>query len=383
MKLPIGFRIAGVAAGVKRSGRDDLGLVVGDEPLAWAMVSTENLVKAPCVHRNRSRHASRESVRALVVNSGNANCANGDAGAWDNEDFAGVTATALHLPRVQDVLTASTGVIGKRMPMDVVRAGVPKVVAALQGEDPEPFARAILTTDLVTKMASVTLESGAEVLGIAKGSGMIHPNMATMFAFVLTDAAVPQGQLRSIWRGIADRTFNQVTVDGDTSTNDMAIVLTSGMAEAGEAEFARALEDVAQDLATQIARDGEGASSLVTVRVRGARSDDDARRAARAVASSNLVKAAVHGRDPNWGRILSAIGATGVIADFGAVEIRLQGHVVFEGESRAIDEAVVSRAMRSADVLIEVDLAAGDGVGHAWGCDLSAEYVRINSEYRT
>jgi glutamate N-acetyltransferase / amino-acid N-acetyltransferase len=383
MKLPDGFRLAGVAAGLKRSGRLDLGLVLGDEPLTWAMVSTENLVKAPCVHRNRSRLASGESVRALVVNSGNANCANGDGGTWDNEDFAGLTASALHLPRVQDVLTASTGVIGKRMPMDLVRAGVPKAVEALQGDDPAPFAQAILTTDLVTKMASTTLTSGASILGIAKGSGMIHPNMATMFTFVLTDAAVSRDALRALWRPIGDRTFNQVTVDGDTSTNDMAIVLSSGTRRVDEAEFALALEEVAADLAQQIARDGEGATTLITVRVTGARSAADARRAARAVAGSSLVKSAVHGRDPNWGRILSAVGSTGVIADFGAVAIRLQGHVVFEGESRAFDERSVSQAMRSKDVVIEVDLAAGEGSAHAWGCDLSAEYVRINAEYRT
>jgi glutamate N-acetyltransferase / amino-acid N-acetyltransferase len=382
MKLPTGFRVAGIVAGLKQSGRPDLGLVVGDEPLGWAMVSTENLVKAPCVQRNRSRLASRESVRALVVNSGNANCANGDGGVWDNEDFAGIAATALHLPRVQDVLTGSTGVIGKRLPMDLLRSGVPRLVEAL-GRDAGPFAEAILTTDLVTKTSSRTLSTGASILGIAKGSGMIHPNMATLFAFVLTDATVQQATLRTLWRGIVERTLNQVTVDGDTSTNDMAIVLASNARPADEVELTHTLESVAEELAQRVARDGEGATTLITVRIRGARSDEDARLAARAVAGSNLVKAAVHGRDPNWGRILSAVGATGVIADYGAVEITLQDHVVFKGESRPFDEAAVSKAMDAADVLIEVDLAAGEGRGHAWGCDLSAEYVRINADYRT
>ncbi|CAN5806977.1 bifunctional glutamate N-acetyltransferase/amino-acid acetyltransferase ArgJ [soil metagenome] len=382
VKLPLGFRVGGVTAGLKRSGRLDLGLVVGDEPLAWAMVSTENQVKAPCVHRNRSRLASRESVRALVVNSGNANCANGDAGAWDNEDFAGAAAAALHLPRVQDVLTASTGVIGKRLAMDRVRAGIPKLVAAL-GDDVEPFAQAILTTDLVTKVASASLPGGAEMIGVAKGSGMIHPRMATMFTFVLTDAAMPQERLRSAWRRVADRTFNQVTVDGDTSTNDMAIVLASGVRAVDEEAFEEALHTVASQLAQAIARDGEGATTLVSVRVTQARSDDDARRAARAVVGSSLVKSAVHGRDPNWGRILCAVGSTGVIADFGSLTITLQGHVVFQGESRPFDEAVVSQAMHADEVVIEVALGAGDGSGEAWGCDLSAEYVRINADYRT
>jgi glutamate N-acetyltransferase / amino-acid N-acetyltransferase len=317
------------------------------------------------------------------VNAGNANCANGDSGTWDNEDFAGLTAAALALPRAQEVLTASTGVIGKRMPMDTVRAGVPRVVEALQRDDFEPFAQAILTTDLATKTVAVELDGGARLLGIAKGSGMIHPNMATMFAFVLTDATVDQARLRALWPGIADRTLNQVTVDGDTSTNDMAIVLASGRREADPDAFAAALERVAQELARRIARDGEGATTLITTVVRGARDDREARVAARAVTSSNLVKAAIHGRDPNWGRIVSAIGQSGVVADLGAISVTLQGHRVFQGESREFDESAVSDAMRADEVVIEIDLAAGDGVGTAWGCDLSADYVRINALYRT
>lgn len=383
MSIPLGFRLAGIRAGLKRSGKHDLGLVLAEEPLAWAMVSTENEVRAPCVVRNRARHASQQPVRALVVNSGNANCANGDGGTWDNEDFAAIAAGALHLTRVQDVLTASTGVIGKRLPMDTLRAGVPKLSESLSTDDATDFAAAIMTTDLVPKTSARTLSSGARILGIAKGSGMIHPRMATMFAFVLTDAMVEQSRLRRLWSGIADRTFNQVTVDGDTSTNDMAIVLASGLRRADDDELDAALEDVAADLARAIARDGEGATTLVTVRVTGGRSDEEARRAARAVAQSSLVKSAVHGRDPNWGRILSSVGASGVVADYGSVLVRLQGFEVFRGESRPFDEAAVSKAMHADEVTVEVDLAAGEGTGVAWGCDLTAEYVRINAEYRT
>ena len=383
MKLPRGFRSAGIAAGIKESGKPDLGLIVSDEPLAWAMTSTENLVKAPCVTRNRARHAADHPVRALVVNAGNANCANGETGLWDNEDFAGMAAVALSLPKVQEVLTASTGVIGKPLPMDVLRAGVPKAAAALQSEDADDFAGAILTTDLVTKQVSATLPNGARVLGIAKGSGMIHPNMATMFAFVLTDATVEQRQLRRLWREVVNRTLNQVTVDGDTSTNDMAFVFASQRVPVALDAFAAGLEEVAEGLARTIAADGEGATTLLTVAISSARTPEEARRAAKSVAGSSLVKAAVHGRDPNWGRILSAIGMSGVVADLDNVSVRLQGFDVFRGTSRPFDEPAVAAAMHAGEVLIEVDLAAGDAAAKAWGCDLTADYVRINAEYRT
>ena len=383
MKLPLGFRTAGIAAGIKQSGKPDLGMIVSDEPLAWAMTSTENLVKAPCVTRNRARHAADHPVRALVVNAGNANCANGETGMWDNEDFAGMAAGALSLPKVQEVLTASTGVIGKLLPMKVLRAGVPKAAAALQSEDAGDFAGAILTTDLVTKQVAVTLSGGARVLGIAKGSGMIHPNMATMFAFVLTDATVEQRQLRRLWREVVTRTLNQVTVDGDTSTNDMAFVFASQRVPVAFDELATGLETVAEGLARKVAADGEGATTLLTVAISGARTPEEARRAAKSVAGSSLVKAAVHGRDPNWGRILSAIGMSGVVADLDNVSVRLQGFDVFRGTSRPFDEPAVAAAMHADEVLIEADLAAGEAEASAWGCDLTADYVRINAEYRT
>jgi glutamate N-acetyltransferase / amino-acid N-acetyltransferase len=383
MKLPLGFRSAGVAAGIKASGKPDLGLIVGDEPLTWAMTSTENLLKAPCVTRNRARHAADHPVRALAVNAGNANCANGDRGMWDNEDFAGLAASALGLPRVQEVLTASTGVIGKPLPMELLRAGVPKAVAALQAEHADEFAGAILTTDLVTKQVAAELSGGARVIGIAKGSGMIHPNMATMFAFVLTDATVEQRSLRRLWREVVAGTLNQVTVDGDTSPNDMAFVFASQRQRADEGDLRHALDEVAGGLARAVAADGEGATTLLTVSVSGARNPDEARRAARSVVGSSLVKAAVHGRDPNWGRILSAVGTSGAVADLGNVTVRLQGFEVYRGGSRAFDEPAVAAAMHAQEVLIEVDLAAGEAEASAWGCDLTADYVRINAEYRT
>ena len=207
--------------------------------------------------------------------------------------------------------------------------------------------------------------------------------MATMFAFVLTDAIVEQPWLRATWARIVRRTFNQLTVDGDTSTNDMAIVLASNRLRAEADDVAEALEAVAADLARAIARDGEGATSLLTVKVRGGRSEADAMAAAKGVASSSLVKAAVHGRDPNWGRVLSAVGQSGAVADLGAVSVAVQGTEVYRGQPVEFDATALSQAMRSPDVLVEVDLAAGAATGEAWGCDLSADYVKINALYTT
>jgi len=378
----MGFEIAAVTAGLKASGRPDLALVYSPYPLAWALMSTDNIVKAPCVSRNRSRFTSGAAVRGIVVNSGNANCATGERGIWDNEDMAGAVASALALARVQDMLTASTGVIGQTLPVDRIRAAVPALTAAL-GQDSGPFAEAILTTDTAAKQANATLRGGSRIVGIAKGSGMIHPNMATLLAFVLTDADVGQDELRAVWPGIVERSFNQVTVDGDTSTNDMALVLSSRQIGADRQEFAEALEEVATKLASKVARDGEGATKLLTVHVSGARSGAEARAAARTVAGSNLVKAAAHGADPNWGRILAAVGRSGAVSDLANLRIGLQGETVYQGAALPFDAAGLSERLRTEEVIIEIDLAAGEAHGEAWGCDLSAEYVHINADYTT
>lgn len=382
VRLPYGFQAASGTAGIKPSGKPDLALVYAEAPLVWALTTTENQVKAPCVSRNRARYASQQPVRALIVNSGNANCAMGDAGVWDNEDMAGLAAASLALPRVQDALTASTGVIGRRLPVDKIRTALPGMVQRL-GDDGGGFAQAILTTDHRTKQAEAKVRGGARVVGIAKGSGMIHPNMATMLAFVFTDASILQSRLREAWPEIVDRTFNQITVDGDTSTNDMAIALCSGRIGADEADLLAALEEVCRSLGQQIARDGEGATKLITVEVTGARSDVEAQAAARTVAGSALVKSAMHGNDPNWGRILAAVGRSGAISDLARLEIRLQDLLVYRGEATPFDAAAVSEALDARDVLVSIALGAGDGSGTAWGCDLSEEYVRINADYTT
>jgi len=364
VKVPLGFEVAGVVAGVKRSGRHDLGLLYSSAPLAWAYAATTNKVAAPCVVRDRALAATGAPVRALVVTSGNANCANGARGEQDDLRLAGAAAAALGLAGPDEVLSASTGVIGQPMPIDKLVAGLPQAAAA-RGDDTEAFSKAILTTDLVTKVAEAEVAGGARVVGVAKGSGMIHPNMATMFAFVMTDAAIDQAD------------------DGDTSTNDMAVVLSSGRLAADQTELEAALEAVTASLAKKIARDGEGATKLITVRVTGARDDVEARRAARTVAGSSLVKTAVHGSDPNWGRILAALGRADVELDEAKVRIAAQGFELYRGEPQPFDAKEVSAALRSQDVLLEADLGVGAARGEAWGCDLSEGYVRINADYTT
>lgn len=382
MKLPEGFLAAGMAAGLKRSGRRDLGVVLAEEPSSWAFSGTTNVVRAACVDRNRAQAHSDRPIRAIVVNSGNANCATGEQGVWDNEDFAGLSAAALGLAHPHDVLTASTGVVGQPLPLGRIRQELPRLGQELSGDSGE-FAESILTTDTVTKEVAADLPGGGRILGVAKGSGMIHPNMATMLAFVLTDVALDQDELRRLWKPVVTRSFNQVTVDGDTSPNDMAIVVSSGRQQADLAVFRATLSAVCRRLAQKIARDGEGASKLLTVEVSGGRNGEEARAAARAVAGSALVKAAVHGNDPNWGRILVALGRSGATFDAASAAIELQGTAVYRGAPVTFDARSVSGSLAQPEVRISVDLAAGNGHGEAWGCDLSAEYVRINADYTT
>ncbi len=381
MRLPQGFRTAGMAAGLKRSGKRDLGMVWSDEPLSWALVSTTNLVHAACVGRNRQLLADGGPVRALVVNSGNANCATGRQGEEDNVRMAAAAAEAAGVDLSQ-VLTASTGVVGVRMPIDAISGAIPTLWTQLD-DDSAGFAASIMTTDLVMKQVEKELPGGARVVGVAKGSGMIHPNMATMLAFVMTDARIPQDELREIWRDVTVRTFNQVTVDGDTSPNDMAMVFSSNRIPVDRDALRHALLEVAGTLARKVARDGEGATKLITVEVSGARTDEDARLAARTVAGSPLTKSAVHGHDPNWGRILVALGRSGAVFDPAACHIAMQGVTVYDGRPVAFDAAGTSDLLKDENVRISVSLGDGPGSGSAWGCDLTAEYVRINADYTT
>jgi glutamate N-acetyltransferase / amino-acid N-acetyltransferase len=382
MKLPIGFRAAGVRANIKPSGNPDLALIVSGSPCAWAFAGTQNVAAAASVHRARRVYGEGSSLQALVINAGNANCVTGEQGVQVDARMAEIAAQELQLEPNQ-VLTASTGVIGVQLPIEKLEAGIPAARAALQLEV-EPAATAIMTTDLVMKTSEAILSNGARVIGMCKGSGMIHPNMATMLAFIVTDAKLEQADLRKAFPAIVARTFNAVTVDGDTSTNDMAVVLANGAAgETNLEEALTAIEAAMRDLARAIARDGEGATKLLTVTVNGAPSESEALQAAKTVAGSSLFKAAVYGNDPNWGRILAALGRSGISFDPTKASVSVQGIPVFAGKPLEFDRKVASIAMRAEEVIITCDLGAGSGSGTAWGCDLTEGYVKINAEYTT
>jgi glutamate N-acetyltransferase/amino-acid N-acetyltransferase len=410
-----GFLTAGVYSGVKRK-RNDLALIVSDRPAAYAGVFTQNVVKAPCVTANQE-HLRSGQAQAVIVNSGNANACNGEAGVGDNERMAMLAADALEMDR-SSVLTASTGVIGVALPMEKIETSIPRLVSSLHGKHSNDTAEAILTTDTFSKQFAVELDlSGgvtARVGAIAKGSGMIAPNMATMLGFITTDVAIDQTLLQTMLTRCVWYTFNSITVDGDTSTNDMVLVLANGAAEnrlidgpesTDAAIFETALYNVCLHLAKEIARDGEGATKLVEVVVKNIAPPKNlldayaasgleltreqraafARSVAKTVANSSLVKTALFGNDPNWGRILAAAGRSGVTFDPALVEISLAGHKVYaEGKPTDFNGYVVSEALKKKEVGLMLDFHQERGEdATVWTCDLSYDYVKINAEYHT
>ena len=373
--------------------RDDLAVLASDRLCDAGGVFTTNRVKAAPVVIDQL-HLRNNRTQALVVCSGNANACTGAQGFRDALQMAKLTADRLDLEPSQ-VLVGSTGVIGRFLPMDAVKRGIADACASLTGDGGDAAARAIMTTDTVPKTHAIEFELdgvAVRVGGMCKGSGMIHPNLATMLSYVTTDAAVAPGWVAAAVRRIADRSFNQVTVDGDSSTNDTFLVLANGAAgnppvEAGSAASDRleaAILDVARELARRIARDGEGATKLMTVRVSGAPDAEQARLAARAVASSSLVKTAVHGADPNWGRIVCALGYSGSDVAIDRLTVSIAGLTVFAaGAGLEVDLDAVRHAFQQPEIEIVASLGLGDGEAEAWGCDLSAEYVRINADYTT
>ena len=381
------------AGAIPTGQRDDLCVIHSAHACDTGGVFTTNKIKSASVVIDQL-HLQHNRVQALVVNSGNANACTGAQGFKDALQMAKLTADRLDLDPDQ-VLVSSTGVIGRYLPMDAVKAGIAQACAAMSVDHGDDAARAIMTTDKVPKTAQVEIELGGvtvRVGGMCKGSGMIHPNMATMLAYITTDAAVEPGLMAKLAKPIADRSFNQVTVDGDSSTNDTFLLLANGAAgnapvRAGTAEAEHlelAMLEVARALARAIARDGEGATKLIGVRVQGAESDDEARKAARAVASSSLVKTAVHGGDPNWGRIVCALGYSGAELALDKLHLSIGGLVVFErGAGVNVDLSAVRRAFEQPEIEIVATLGLAGGHAEAWGCDLSEEYVRINAEYTT
>jgi len=390
---PAGFRAAGVACGIKKTGALDLALVVADAPAAAAGVFTTNRALAAPVLVSRE-HLVRSGglARAVVVNSGCANACTGPEGLAVARRSADFVASIVECAPEQ-VLVASTGVIGVQLDLDRLRRGAGEAAEALSRAGHADAARAIMTTDRAPKSAAVSVTTPAgtfRVGGMAKGAGMIEPHMATMLGFITTDAVVSAPLLQRALREAADVTFNAITIDGDTSTNDTVFLLASGASgvqidEAASAGFVAALREVCGTLARAIVRGGEGATKLVAVSASGAASDADAKRAAHTIANSLLVKTAIHGGDPNWGRLLAAAGRAGVAFDVEHATVRI-GPVVLFKDGVPFDERAPEAAVYLAGSDLEIDVGLGAGGPHAatvWTCDLSAEYVAINAEYRT
>ena len=388
---PLGFRASGINAGIKATGLD-LALLVSSRPATAAAVFTTNRALAPPVIVSQDHLArSGGSMRAIVVNSGCANACTGESGMQAARDMATATASLLGCA-VEQVLVASTGVIGVALPIDKIRRALPRSVDALGPGEGPAAARAIMTTDPFPKEAAARVSMGGHQLsigGMAKGSGMIEPTMATMLGFITTDAEVPQPLLDRALRTAVDETFNAITVDGECSTNDCVMLAANGasglVVDGTNFEaFSRALTSVCLRLALGIVRGGEGATKLITVNVTGAASSHEARRAAKAIANSLLVKTAVHGGDPNWGRIVAVAGRAGVAFDLNRTTVRIGSAALF-AEGRPHDELAPEAAahLENDDVSITIDLGTGDASSTVWTCDLSAEYVRINADYRT
>lgn len=382
ISLPQGFTSHVANIGIKDSTRD-LVIVGADRPVAAAGVFTKSRFAGPSVIISR-RHVVDHSARAVVVISKNANVANGSQGAADADEVVNLVARAIGC-RPEDVLIASTGVIGRRYPMERVRKGLAKVPKKFTATDAVGVAQGIMTTDTVHKIAQVSVGE-ARIVGVAKGVGMIEPDMATLITMVFTDADIAGPTLEHIWRRIIERTFNCVSIDTDTSTSDTAVVLASGAAGPVDPnEFETRLEEVCLSLTKQVARDGEGAEKLIEVKVDRARDVVQAKTVAKSIVNSPLVKTAVHGADPNWGRVAMAIGKCSQYTDIDPelVVIRFGEQEVYP---RPVDERDLGRLsdyMKGSDITIHVGLATGDQTATVWGCDLTDGYVRINADYTT
>ena len=388
-----GFKFSGISAGIKGDGKKDLALTYSDEPFTVAGVFTNSSIKSPSVLLDRER-IKRGAARAVVINSGNANACTGEAGLQDARETAGVVAGQLGIDE-EEVLISSTGVIGVRLPMKKITAAAPGLVAAMSDGAIGEAAEAIRTTDSFPKACSLSkLIGGVDVTvsGIAKGAGMIAPNMATMLAYVMTDAALDRETLDLFLKKAVNASFNRITVDGDMSTNDTVLALASGASGAviksgthdGDI-FYSMMKEVMEKLAKMIVKDGEGATKLIEITVKGAASNSDANKAALKIAGSPLVKTAFYGEDANWGRIAAALGGAGVRMDadrfdiyFGDLKLVKDG--IYAGGNA---EEMAMSLMKKDELLLTVDLKTGAGRATVWTCDLTHDYIRINADYRS
>lgn len=386
--LPKGFLASGINSGIRRY-RPDIGLIYSQYPCQTSGVFTLNECKAAPILYSQKLLPSN-SIRAIFTNSGQANAATGEQGLKNNLAVVRTLAQSLDL-KEDEILMASTGVIGQQLDMEKLIPAIPELTARL-GEAAEPFALSILTTDLVPKTASIKIELSegmVEIAGICKGSGMIHPNMATMLGYLLSDVQLNQDQVVSFLKESTDESFNMISVDGDCSTNDCVFMMANGASglslrsSQDEEIFLAALKKVATTLAQAIASDGEGASKLVEVQLNGSHDLSLARKAARGLIVSPLVKTAIHGEDPNWGRILARLGAEGIPKPLlDQMDLNIQGMRIFSrGNPVAFDRTEVKAAMKSAKIHIVIDLHGGIHSARAWGCDLSKRYIEINTEY--
>ena len=387
---PLGFSADGLHAGFKKK-KLDFGWIVSEVPASVAGVYTTNKVIAAPLLVTKASIQKSQKLQAIVVNSGVANSCTGQQGLDAAYEMQRLTAQKLEV-EPDLVGLASTGVIGEQLPMDALKNGLSRILVSGKAED---FAEAILTTDTCTKTCVVTEEFGSDLVtmaGVAKGSGMIHPNMATMLAFITCDANISSATLQAALSQHVETTFNQITVDGDTSTNDMVLVMANGCRQNEEIlpdteefeKFSKMLRYLMADLAKKIAKDGEGATKLIEVNVRHAKDEQSGRMIAKSVVGSSLVKTAIFGQDPNWGRILAAIGYAGADVSVDNIDIWIEGIPVMQASSPvAFDPEETSDAMAGELLTLTIDLHDGDAEAQAWGCDLSYDYVKINALYRT
>jgi glutamate N-acetyltransferase/amino-acid N-acetyltransferase len=390
-----GFSLSGISCGIKNKKLKDLALVMSDVPADAAGVFTQNQVVAPSVIYDKKIIESSGKVRAIIVNSGNANACTGAQGMKDCHAVAREMAKLGGFPK-NEVMIASTGVIGVKLPANKIIDALPKLSKALSPQGWDDAANAILTTDLAPKTASASYKMGGKTIvvgGVAKGSGMIHPNMATMLAFLATNISIPSKILQRSLKKAVDLTFNKITVDGDTSTNDMTLCLANGLADnplikLNSKEFSafeEALTLVCKDLAMKIVRDGEGATKFVTIQVHGAKNSALAEQVAKTIANSKLVKTALFGADPNWGRIIAAVGNAGVPIQPEKINITLNKIPLIRSGSPVTGKFLSSleKSMKKKDILINVNLNMGEGDSEVFTCDLSYDYIKINAEYTT
>ena len=387
-----GFKAAGIAAGLKKKGKKDLGLMVSEIPANVAGVFTRNRVKAAPVILDR-RRIKTGVCQAIIVNSGNANCCTGEQGIRDAETMANLAASELGISE-DLVLVASTGVIGESLPIEKIDAAIPTLVDSLKSEGIPDLARSIMTTDTVPKMLSahgVVDGKTFTVTGVAKGAGMIRPDMATMLCFVCTDVKISSEILKEILVKAVNRSFNRITIDGDTSTNDTVLVMANGLSgaviqsPAQKDIFQKVLDETFLDLAKQLVRDGEGVTKLVEIMVRNALSDSDAQKVVDTVAHSPLVKTAFFGEDANWGRIAGAVGRAGVQIDPYKIDVYFDDVQMVKagmGQGKTV-EAKATKVLKRPEFTVTIDLNSGSGSGSILTCDFSVDYIRINADYRS